>query len=131
MCATGLEGSNADDVAKEVAIYRFHKAIPIVITTEGNQRFGAAMQALTVPAVPPQLAFVLCTMVGHLSRYEAALATSTRPAAAAGPGGHRASGLGSGPRPTVTACWPASASTSSPIAPPSSTGSAAARQRQH
>ena len=74
VCATGLEGSNADDVAKEVAIYRAHKATPIVITTEGNQRFGAAMQALTVPAVPPQLAFVLCTMVGHLFGYEAALA---------------------------------------------------------
>ena len=74
VCATGLEGSKADDVAKEEAIYRAHKATPIVITTEGNQRFGAAMQALTVPAVPPQLAFVLCTMVGHLFGYEAALA---------------------------------------------------------
>ena len=36
VCATGLEGSNADDVAKEVAIYRAHKATPIVIATEGE-----------------------------------------------------------------------------------------------
>jgi glucosamine--fructose-6-phosphate aminotransferase (isomerizing) len=74
VCATGLEGSNADDVAKEVAIYRAHKATPIVIATEGNQRFGAALQALTVPAAPPQLAYVLCAVVGHLFGYEAALA---------------------------------------------------------
>ena len=30
VCAAGLEGSTADDVAKEVAIYRAHKATPIV-----------------------------------------------------------------------------------------------------
>jgi glucosamine--fructose-6-phosphate aminotransferase (isomerizing) len=74
VCATGLEGSNADDVAKEVAIYRAHKATPIVIATEGEERFGAALQALTVPAVHPKVAFVLATMVGHLFGYEAALA---------------------------------------------------------
>ena len=33
-------GSNADDVAKEVAIYRAHKAAPIVIATEGEERFA-------------------------------------------------------------------------------------------
>jgi len=47
-----------------VAIYRAHKATPIVIASEGEERFGAALQALTVPAVHPQLAFVLCTVVG-------------------------------------------------------------------
>ena len=36
VCAAGLEGSTADDVAKEVAIYRAHKASPIVIATEGQ-----------------------------------------------------------------------------------------------
>ncbi len=74
VCATGLVGSNADDVAKEVAIYRAHSATPIVIATEGEERFGAALSALTVPATDPRLAFVLCTMVGHLFGYEAALA---------------------------------------------------------
>jgi glutamine---fructose-6-phosphate transaminase (isomerizing) len=74
VCAAGLTGSTADDVAKEVAIFRAHKATPIVIATEGEERFSAAVQAIKVPAVHPQLAFVLSTMAGHLFGYEAALA---------------------------------------------------------
>jgi glucosamine--fructose-6-phosphate aminotransferase (isomerizing) len=74
VCAAGLRGSNADDVAKEVAIYRAHKAAPIVIATEGEERFSAALRVLTVPAVHPALSFVLTTVVGHLFGYEAALA---------------------------------------------------------
>ncbi|MFI5053852.1 MAG: SIS domain-containing protein, partial [Acidimicrobiia bacterium] len=42
VCAAGLRGSNVDDVAKEIEIYRAHRAAPIVIATEGEQRFGAA-----------------------------------------------------------------------------------------
>ena len=42
VCAAGLVGSTADDVAKEVAIFRFHKAAPVVIATEGEERFRAA-----------------------------------------------------------------------------------------
>ena len=44
VCAAGLIGSTADDVAKEVAIYRAHKAAPIVIASEGDRtvRRGAA-----------------------------------------------------------------------------------------
>ncbi|MGI8711406.1 MAG: SIS domain-containing protein, partial [Acidimicrobiales bacterium] len=74
VCAAGLSGSNADDVAKEVAIYRAHKATPIVVATEGEDRFSAAHRVLTVPSVRPELAFVLTTVVGHLFGYEAALA---------------------------------------------------------
>ena len=74
VCAAGLVGSNADDVAKEVAIYRAHKASPVVIATEDEDRFNAALRVLTVPAVLPELAFVLTTVVGHLFGYEAALA---------------------------------------------------------
>ena len=74
VCAAGLQGSNADDVAKEVAIYRAHKASPVVIAAEGDERFSAALHVLTVPAVDPALAFVLATVVGHLFGYEAALA---------------------------------------------------------
>lgn len=74
VCAAGLIGSNADDVAKEVAIYRAHKATPIVIATEDEDRFNAAHRVLTVPSVRPELAFVLSTVVGHLFGYEAALA---------------------------------------------------------
>jgi glutamine---fructose-6-phosphate transaminase (isomerizing) len=74
VCAAGLNGSNVDDVAKEVAIYRAHKAAPIVIATEGEGRFASALAVLTVPETHPLLAFVLATMVGHLFGYEAALA---------------------------------------------------------
>ncbi|MEM9133883.1 MAG: SIS domain-containing protein [Actinomycetota bacterium] len=81
VCAAGLVGSNADDVAKEVAIFRAHKAAPIVIATEGENRFSAALEVIAVPEVHPKLAFILSTMVGHLFGYEAALAidASARP----------------------------------------------------
>src|SRR5207249_5384657 len=74
VCAAGLEGPNADDVGKEVAIYRAHRAAPVVIATDGQQAFTAALQTLRVPATHPRLAFVLSAMVGHLFGYEAALA---------------------------------------------------------
>ena len=74
VCAAGLVGSTADDVAKEVAIFRAHKAAPVVIATEGEERFRAAPAVITVPRVEPELAFVLAAMVGHLFGYEAALA---------------------------------------------------------
>jgi glucosamine--fructose-6-phosphate aminotransferase (isomerizing) len=81
VCAAGLVGSNADDVAKEVAIFRAHKATPIVIATEGENRFSAALEVIAVPDVSPKLAYVLSTIVGHLFGYEAALAidSSARP----------------------------------------------------
>ena len=73
VCAAGLSGPNADDVSKEVAIYRAHKAAPVVIATEGT-RFPAALDVLEVPPAHPMLAFVLSAMAGHLFGYEAALA---------------------------------------------------------
>ncbi len=74
VCAAGLSGSNADDVAKEVAIYRADKAAPIVIASDGDERFTAAQAVISVPQVHPSLAFVLSAMAGHLFAYEAALA---------------------------------------------------------
>ncbi len=74
VCAAGLVGSNADDVAKEVAIFRAHKSAPIVVATEGENRFGQALEVIAVPDVHPDLAFVLSVIVGHLFGYEAALA---------------------------------------------------------
>ncbi|MEC9000875.1 MAG: SIS domain-containing protein [Actinomycetota bacterium] len=74
VCATGLVGSTADDVAKEVAIYRAHKAAPIVVADAGSSRFLGAHDLVAVPPVHPRLAFVLSTMVGHLFGYEAARA---------------------------------------------------------
>ncbi len=74
VCAAGLVGSTADDVAKEVAIYRAHKAAPIVIANEGESRFNAALDVIFVPEVHPRLAFILSAMAGHLFGYEAARA---------------------------------------------------------
>jgi glucosamine--fructose-6-phosphate aminotransferase (isomerizing) len=74
VCAAGLSGSNADDVGKEVAIYRAHKAAPIVICNDGETRMSAALETLSVPPTHPQVAFVLSAMAGHLFGYEAALA---------------------------------------------------------
>ncbi len=81
VCAAGLSGSNADDVAKEIAIYRAHRAAPIVIATAGEQRFAAALETIPVPSVHPGVGFVLSAMAGHLFGYEAALAidASARP----------------------------------------------------
>ncbi|MFT6391981.1 MAG: glucosamine--fructose-6-phosphate aminotransferase (isomerizing) [Ilumatobacter sp.] len=73
VCAAGLEGSTADDVAKEVAIFKAHKATPIVFATEGETRYQADA-VIEVPHVDPALGFVLSAMVGHLFGYEAALA---------------------------------------------------------
>jgi glucosamine--fructose-6-phosphate aminotransferase (isomerizing) len=74
VCATGLSGSNLDDVAKEVAIYRAHKATAIVVANENEARFGAATELLTVPRLHTSLDFILATVVGHIFGYEAALA---------------------------------------------------------
>jgi glucosamine--fructose-6-phosphate aminotransferase (isomerizing) len=74
VCAAGLRGSNADDVGKELAIYRAHKAAPVAIADEGEARLAAAVDTITVPSVLPELAFVCCAMAGHLFGYEAALA---------------------------------------------------------
>jgi len=74
VCAAGLPGSVADDIAKEVAIFRAHKAAPVVVTDDGDHRFDAAQAVLTVPAVDPRLVCLPVTMIGHLFGYEAALA---------------------------------------------------------
>ncbi len=72
VCAAGLSGSTATDVGKEVAIYRAHKAAPVVIADDGAL-YPAALHVIPVPVVDPALSFVLSTMVGHLFGYEAAL----------------------------------------------------------
>ncbi|MHB8506406.1 MAG: SIS domain-containing protein, partial [Acidimicrobiales bacterium] len=75
VCAAGLWGPNAEDVAKEVAIYRAHKACPVVVAAEPEAaRFSSGAEVVAVPACEPELAFVLSAMVGHLFGYEAALA---------------------------------------------------------
>jgi glucosamine--fructose-6-phosphate aminotransferase (isomerizing) len=73
VCAAGLLGSNAEDVAKEIVYYRAHKAAPIVICTEGEGGYDAALDVIRVPSVHPDLAFLLSAMAGHVFGYEAAL----------------------------------------------------------
>ncbi|HEV7865555.1 MAG TPA: SIS domain-containing protein, partial [Acidimicrobiia bacterium] len=73
VCAAGLPPAAAADVNKELAIYRAHKAAPVVIGTRGTA-YPAALATIEVPAVHPALAFVLSAMAGHLFGYEAALA---------------------------------------------------------
>jgi len=74
VCAAGTSGANARDIAKEVEIFRAHKAAPVVVVSEGNQDlFGPGVDVLAVPACHKEVAFVLAAMVGHLFGYEAAL----------------------------------------------------------
>ena len=82
VCAAGLQGSNADDVAKEIAIYRAHRAAPIVIANEGERPVRrCARDHPGARRCTPTSAFVLSAMAGHLFGYEAALAidASARP----------------------------------------------------
>jgi glucosamine--fructose-6-phosphate aminotransferase (isomerizing) len=74
ICATGLTGSAAADVAKEVAILRAHKGAPVVVATDGTDAFADDENLIAVPPVHADLAYVLSTMAGHLFGYEAALA---------------------------------------------------------
>ncbi|MHC4850300.1 MAG: SIS domain-containing protein, partial [Planctomycetota bacterium] len=72
VCAAGLEGGNASDVAKEVEIYAAHKACPIVIASDAGGAWRAAAATIHVPDVHADLAFILSTMAGHLFGYHAA-----------------------------------------------------------
>ncbi|MET0145290.1 MAG: SIS domain-containing protein [Ilumatobacteraceae bacterium] len=73
VCAAGLAGSAADDIGKEIAIFRAHKATPIVIADDGDARYPASA-VIAVPSVDPALGFMLSAMAGHVFGYEAALA---------------------------------------------------------
>ena len=55
-------------VAKEVAIYRAHKATPIVVATSGESRFDGAVDVLAVPAVAVRMFVLESTMPPAVSR---------------------------------------------------------------
>ena len=58
------------DIAKEIEIFRAHKAAPVVIITEAERYlFNPGVDILAVPACHPELAFVLAAMVGHIFGY--------------------------------------------------------------
>jgi glutamine---fructose-6-phosphate transaminase (isomerizing) len=72
----GRRGSTViGDIVKDTAIFRAHKAAPVVIADEGETRFDAyAEDVFHVPGVPSHLAPILNTLAGHLWGYHAALA---------------------------------------------------------
>jgi glutamine---fructose-6-phosphate transaminase (isomerizing) len=75
VCAAGTSGTVIGDIIKDTAIFKAHKATPVVIADEGETRFDAyAADLFTVPAVSAHLAPILNTLVGHIWGYYAALA---------------------------------------------------------
>jgi len=74
VCAAGIEGSNVEDIFKEVSIYCAHRACPVVFVADGI-KFSAPKGAhvISVPVAGPELGFVSSAMAGHLFAYEAAL----------------------------------------------------------
>ena len=75
ICAAGTRESVLGDIIKDTAIFSAHKATPIVITTEGEDRFDPySKHIFKIPHVPEHFAPLLNTLVGHLWGYYAALA---------------------------------------------------------
>jgi len=75
VCAAGSRSSVIGDIIKDTAIFKAHKATPIVIANEGEGRFAPyAVDIFHVPPVEEHLAPILNTLVGHLWGYHAALA---------------------------------------------------------
>ncbi|MCB2148271.1 MAG: SIS domain-containing protein [Deltaproteobacteria bacterium] len=75
VCAAGSKGTVIGDIIKDTAIFKAHKAAPVVIADEGEERFRPyAEDVFHVPRVSPQFAPILNTLVGHIWGYHAALA---------------------------------------------------------
>ncbi|MFH0724966.1 MAG: SIS domain-containing protein [Pseudomonadota bacterium] len=75
VCAAGARPEVLGDIIKDTAIFKAHKATPVVIADEGENRFAPyADDVFHVPAVSQHLAPILNTLVGHLWGYHAALA---------------------------------------------------------
>ena len=74
VCAAGTRDAVLNDIIKDTAIFKAHKATPVVIATEGETRFEQyADDVFHVPAVSEHLAPILNTLVGHIWGYYAAL----------------------------------------------------------
>jgi len=75
VCAAGTRNTVIGDIIKDTAIFKAHKATPIVIADEGDDRFDPhADSVFHVPHVSEHLAPILNTLVGHIWGYYAALA---------------------------------------------------------
>jgi glucosamine--fructose-6-phosphate aminotransferase (isomerizing) len=74
VCAAGTRSTVIGDIIKDTAIFKAHKATPVVICDEGEDRFDPyAADVFQVPAIGEHLAPILNTLVGHLWGYYAAL----------------------------------------------------------
>ena len=75
VCAAGTTATVIGDIIKDTAIFKAHKATPVVIVDEGDDRFDPyAEYVFQVPAVASHLSPILNTLAGHLWGYYAALA---------------------------------------------------------
>ncbi len=75
VCAAGTRETVLGDIIKDTAIFRAHKAVPIVFTDRGETRFDPyAADVFHLPRLPEHLAPILNTLAGHLWGYHAALA---------------------------------------------------------
>ena len=74
VCAAGSRSTVIGDIIKDTAIFKAHKATPVVIVNEGEDRFNPyAADVFQVPPVGEHLAPILNTLVGHIWGYYAAL----------------------------------------------------------
>jgi glucosamine--fructose-6-phosphate aminotransferase (isomerizing) len=74
VCAAGTKRNVLNDIIKDTAIFHSHKALPIVIADEHEDRFTPyAEDIIFVPSVSENFAPILNTLVGHLWGYYAAL----------------------------------------------------------
>ena len=75
VCAAGNPGPVVEDIAKDVAIFKAHKAAVIVFADEGDDRFDKIADAvIPIPVAPMPLPVILNAMAGHLWGYYAACA---------------------------------------------------------
>jgi glucosamine--fructose-6-phosphate aminotransferase (isomerizing) len=75
VCAAGTRATVIGDIIKDTAIFKAHKATPLVIANEGENRFDLyAEDVFHVPVAEEHLAPILNTLVGHIWGYYAALA---------------------------------------------------------
>jgi glucosamine--fructose-6-phosphate aminotransferase (isomerizing) len=75
VCAAALDDTNLGDIIKEVAIFKAHRSLPIVIANNGAKRFEPyATAVVELPDISPHLSPILTTIVGHLFGYYAACA---------------------------------------------------------
>jgi glutamine---fructose-6-phosphate transaminase (isomerizing) len=75
VCAAGNPDAVVEDIVKDVAIFKAHKASVIVFADEGDSRFSRIADAvIAIPVAPAPLPVILNTMAGHLWGYYAARA---------------------------------------------------------